>query len=77
VSLDTDWLYRRPLLRAAALSVAAARRAGRALERVGGRAVTVSASLARGGPASATAIGRLVLWMVAALGAVTALVRGG
>jgi multicomponent Na+:H+ antiporter subunit D len=77
VSLDTDWLYRRPLLRAAALSVAAARRAGPALERVGGRAVAVSASLARGGPASATAIGRLVLWMVAALGAVTALVRGG
>jgi multicomponent Na+:H+ antiporter subunit D len=74
VSLDTDWLYRRPLRRALALAVVGARTGGRGLERLGAAAAAAGASLVRGEGAAAPAIGTLVLWMVAALAAVTALV---
>jgi multicomponent Na+:H+ antiporter subunit D len=74
ISVDADWVYRRPLLRTLEHAVAGARAAGRALERLGAAAGAAGESLARGtGPAAST-IGTLVLWIVAALGVVTAFV---
>jgi multicomponent Na+:H+ antiporter subunit D len=76
VSIDTDWLYRRPLRRTLAHAVAGAQAAGLALDRLGGASVALGESLARGAASSAWTLRTLVLWMVAALGLAFALLSG-
>lgn len=83
VSLDTDWLYRRPLARLVAAAVSIAGAAGRVLEASAGACADTAAALARdperpfGGPGARPGfdpdlrrrpIGVTVLWIVAALG---------
>jgi multicomponent Na+:H+ antiporter subunit D len=82
VSLDTDWLYRRPLARLVAATVSFAGAAGRALESAARTAAGAAAALARDPErpfGSGTRpgfdpdlrrrpIGVTVLWIVAALG---------
>jgi multicomponent Na+:H+ antiporter subunit D len=89
VSLDTDWLYRRPLRRLVASAVSFAGAAGRILDGAGVSAAAAAAALGRdplrvlGGPGRRAEfdpdlrrmpIGATVLWIVAALGLTAILV---
>jgi multicomponent Na+:H+ antiporter subunit D len=82
ISLDTDWLYRRPLRRCLAAAVRAGSRAGRRLEEAGRRVAGAASVLAadplrRGFPYDPDAhrlpVGLTIFWAVAALGLVAAL----
>jgi multicomponent Na+:H+ antiporter subunit D len=89
VSLDADWLYRRPLRRALARAILAAGAAGSRVETAGRAAAAAAATFARdpsrplGGVASGDPfdpdlrrlpVGATVLWIVVALGLAAVLV---